>query len=709
MDIAPDGHIWVGAFNDGISRLNPSTGIVKRFGGENSGLPADNIRSIIINDDASAMAVTVRGIAMYDPETDQWSSVRMIDAPGGASPDDFFLMDALEDNVGRLWLATEDGGLFRYNENRSRVDYFRHDGVAESGLRTNILLALHEDVNDNLWVGTDDRGLHRWLPEFGMDTLATKMYAQADGLPAADAGALFSDASGRLWVASDTELAVLEPATDRFRSFGVDDGLDTGRFTDNGQWQDPESGELWMGHGRGVVVFDPDKVVQKSPAPKVHLSALRLFNSVDAAGAPVSVPGIRSLSQIELRHTDNIIELDLATSSYRNTDQQQFEYRLEGLSEAWISLGNRSTITLTNLDAGKYTLWLRASNDDDVWSEDTRALTIRQLPPWWASTVAYIIYSLLLVGAVSGTWVGQRRKLVATERRRAEDERKELELQKARELEVAFKKLDAAHSQLKETQDQLVHSEKMASLGQLTAGIAHEIKNPLNFVKNFAELNTELLEELIEEIEGLDVPEDVQDLVEDILSNARHIVKHGSRADTIVASMMDHAVAGSGEKEPTDINAHVQEFANLSYHAWQAQNDETVIKIGFDLADDIPSVPIVAQEMGRVWLNIFNNAYYAVNEKADSTAESYTPTITVGSRSVENGIEVTITDNGPGIPPDERGNIFDPFYTTKPTGFGNTGLGLSMTHDIVSKGHSGTLIVGESDSGGAVFTIILPS
>jgi len=281
---------------------------------------------------------------------------------------------------------------------------------------------------------------------------------------------------------------------------------------------------------------------------------------------------------------------------------------------------------------------------------------------------------------------------------------------------------------LKSTQSQLIQSEKMASLGELTAGIAHEIQNPLNFVNNFSELNNELLQEL-GPLDKLGVTADQQDILKDLQSNSEKINHHGQRAAAIVKGMLQHSRTSSGQKEPTDINALCDEYLRLAYHGLRAKdkNFNAEFKTVFDTS--IPKVNIVPQDMGRVVLNLINNAFFAVGERGKEEAIShkveaisseekvipsglqltpYSPTVTVSTKNLGNKIEITVSDNGTGIPNEIKEKIFQPFFTTKPTGQG-TGLGLSLAYDIVTKVHEGKLTVTSEQGKGTTFKIEIPT
>jgi signal transduction histidine kinase len=258
---------------------------------------------------------------------------------------------------------------------------------------------------------------------------------------------------------------------------------------------------------------------------------------------------------------------------------------------------------------------------------------------------------------------------------------------------------------LKATQSQLIQSEKMASLGELTAGIAHEIQNPLNFVNNFSEVSNELIDEMMEEIDNNDL-EEVKAIAQDVKQNLDKITHHGKRADAIVKGMLQHSRSSDGKKELTNINALADEFFRLAYHGLRAKDKTFNASLKTDFDDSIGKVNMAAQDIGRVILNLITNAFYAVDEKKKGGAENYEPTVTVSTHKEGDKLEIKVADNGNGIPQKILDKIFQPFFTTKPTGQG-TGLGLSLSYDIV-KAHGGELKVETIENEGTEFKIILP-
>jgi signal transduction histidine kinase len=289
------------------------------------------------------------------------------------------------------------------------------------------------------------------------------------------------------------------------------------------------------------------------------------------------------------------------------------------------------------------------------------------------------------------------------------------EAQETLEAKVADRTRELARSleELRAAQDRLVQTEKLASLGQLTAGIAHEIKNPLNFVNNFAELSGELLDELEELLagaqEGLDpkLREEVAGLAATLRDNLGKVVLHGKRADSIVRNMLAHSREGGGERREIDLNAVVDETLNLAWHGARAERPGFNVTLHRSLDPAVGRVEVYPQEFTRVLLNLFGNGFHAVQDKGRGAAAGFAPELLVATRALPDAVEITVRDNGTGIPEAVRARIFEPFFTTKPAGEG-TGLGLSLSHDIVVKQHGGTIAVTTEPGAWTEFTIRLP-
>ena len=278
--------------------------------------------------------------------------------------------------------------------------------------------------------------------------------------------------------------------------------------------------------------------------------------------------------------------------------------------------------------------------------------------------------------------------------------------QKRKAIEETNAALTKSLEELKAAQAQLIQSEKMASLGELTAGIAHEIQNPLNFVNNFSEVSKELLDEMKAELDIGNI-DDAKQVATDVIQNLEKILHHGKRADGIVKGMLQHSRTGSGQKELTDINTLADEYLRLAYHGMRAKEKSFNATLKTDYDQTIGNIQIIPQDIGRAVLNLITNAFYAVGQKKQQEPEGFEPTISVSTKRIGDKAVIKITDNGNGIPQKVLDKIFQPFFTTKPTGQG-TGLGLSLSYDIV-KAHGGELKVETTEGEGSTFIISIPT
>ncbi|MBS1526500.1 MAG: sensor histidine kinase [Bacteroidetes bacterium] len=326
-----------------------------------------------------------------------------------------------------------------------------------------------------------------------------------------------------------------------------------------------------------------------------------------------------------------------------------------------------------------------------------------------------IVLSILLAREFAHNLISLRLKLAEVESLSARSLRQEQEKQQIlanqnivleQQVTERTAELNRSLINLKATQTQLIQSEKMASLGELTAGIAHEIQNPLNFVNNFSEVSVELVDEMDEELDKGDVTE-AKAISGDIKNNLEKIRHHGKRADAIVKGMLQHSRISSGQKEPTDLNALADEYLRLAYHGLRAKDKDFNADLVTNFDKTLPKVNVIPQDMGRVLLNLINNAFYATQQKAKTAGNDYKPTVEVSTAQQNGSIIITVKDNGNGIPDGIKDKIMQPFFTTKPTGEG-TGLGLSLSYDIVVKGHGGKLSIESKTGEGSEFVISIP-
>ncbi|MEO8233562.1 MAG: ATP-binding protein [Ignavibacteriota bacterium] len=490
-------------------------------------------------------------------------------------------------------------------------------------------------------------------------------------------------------------------------------------------YPDPEyPGVIWFG-GEGIIVrYDPKVFKNYSIDYHALIRRVTVKDSVIFGGAYKNKKEHLLIPKID--YSNNNLRFEFAAPYYDGQSATQYQILLDGFDKTWSEWTNETKKDYTNLPEGEYHFRVRAKNLYNHLSSEA-VYSFKILPPWWRTWWAYVVYILILGLLIFMVDRIQRHRLVKKERERAEiretklrsqavdaenkmlqseNERKELELRKATELKAAYTELKNTHENLKATQQQLVTQQKLASLGALTAGIAHEIKNPLNFVNNFSEVSRELLDEMKLEIQNNNLDE-VIELIGDLKQNLDKINQHGKRADSIVKGMLLHSRGTSGEKTPTDINDLLDQYVNLAYHGMRAQNKEFNITIEKDYDETLEKINVVPQDISRVFLNIINNACYAANEKKKKSGNSFVPLLKVSTRKLADKVEIRIGDNGNGIPADHLEKIFQPFFTTKPSGEG-TGLGLSLSYDIVTKMHGGELKVETKEGEGTTFIISLP-
>ena len=559
-----------------------------------------------------------------------------------------------------------------------------------------------------MWVGTP-----LGLAVLDADTAAvTHLITAGDGLRAGNATSFaVSPVSGMLWVGTNQGLAEIDPETyEVLRNVTRQDGL-----VDNEVWYygsvhfDP-AGTLYFGTARGISIYDPaaDKVNEVPPK-------LKLTNIVSE----------------EIRGERNEFVFEYAALSFGNERQVRYQTRLLGFYDEWSPLKSDTRVNFTNLSAfflpKRYTFEVQAVNESGVASVVPLSFEFHVDPPplltWWA----FLIYFVILAAGIFSVDRFQRVRLIKKEREaaylretelkaetaiaksnaaeaqakalQAENDLKAAELEKARELEVAY-------HELKSTQNRLIQAEKMASLGRLSTGIAHEIKNPLNFINNFSEVSRELVDELKTAIAGSD-QEEIDYILENLSFNTRKIDEHGKRADAIVRSMMQHSRGGQGEFEEVQLNKLINEYVDLAYQGKKSQNNGLDVQISSSLDPSITSMTIIPQKFGQVLQNIVENALDSMWKHQKKASGDYRPEIRITSRRNNGHVEIRISDNGPGIPDHIQEKIFEPFFTTKPTGEG-TGLGLSLSYDFITQSHNGKLELGDPELGGATFVISLP-
>jgi len=627
------------------------------------------------------------------------------------------------DSTSGLWILTNNG-LFYYNYDSENIERHAYDPNMGDILASQDINSLFRDYNGIVWVGTWGGGLSR----YDTKNLKIETFTMADGLPSMSIQYILKDSENNdLWLSTFNGISRFDLDTNQLVNFSTANGLHSQLFVD-GSGLKTSDGLFIFGGSNGITYFRPSEVSKSSPPPKMYFIDLKINGE-----SHVFDNGIYNEENLTLTHNQNTISIDYTGIHYSNPARNRFSYILENYDTGWQDVGLQRTAYYPNLPPGNYVFRVKAANSNGVWNEEGIAMRIVIRPPWWKTIWAYLLYGLLLAGAVFGIDHSQRRRLIRKEQERA----REKELAQAKEIEKAYndlgkahQNLEKAHSNLKAAQDQLVQQEKLASLGQLTAGIAHEIKNPLNFVNNFSEVSREMIQELREEITeflneiGLNNKSSqitgkqlksaglILELLDEIESNQIKVNEHGKRADGIVKSMLQHSRGGNGKMEPTDLNVMVKEYVNLSFHGMRAGKDPINVDIDLQLDDSVGEVPLVIEDFSRVMLNVCGNAFDAMREKlrrsevGGQTSAAYLPKLTVRTRSRVDTVTIEIQDNGPGIPEKIKDKILQPFYTTK-KGTQGTGLGLSITNDIIMA-HRGKIDIESIMGDETRFTITIP-
>ena len=601
------------------------------------------------------------------------------------------ISDAFESKTHGLWLVT-NFGLFLYDYTKDKIERHGYNINAGDVFASQDINSFYEDNSGIAWVGGWQGGLSRYNVETGK----IKTYTRNDGLPSMSVQAILPDDENNvLWLSTFDGLSRFNYKTEKFNNYSIADGIQSQLFAD-GSYLKTSDGHFIFGGSNGITVFNGNDITTNSQPPRVLLTDLKLFDkSVIPGNQTVLKNPIYDTKEILLAHDQNNISIDFMALHYSNPSKNQCAYKLENYDNDWREVGNQHEASYPKLPPGNYVFHVKAANNNGVWNEEGASLKITINPPWWNTYWAYSLYLLLFALGVYSADRYFRNRVI----------RKERERNQAHELAQA-KEIEKAYTELKSTQSQLIQSEKMASLGELTAGIAHEIQNPLNFVNNFSEVNTELIEEMQQEMDKGNLIE-AKAISNDIKENEQKITHHGKRADAIVKGMLQHSRSNSGVKELTDINALADEYLRLAYHGLRAKDKSFNATMKTDFDESIGNINIIPQDIGRVILNLITNAFYAVTEKKKGFGEGFEPTVSVSTKRNDDQVMICVRDNGAGIPQKVLDKIFQPFFTTKPTGQG-TGLGLSLAYDIV-KAHGGELKVDTEEGEGSEFIVLLIS
>jgi signal transduction histidine kinase/ligand-binding sensor domain-containing protein len=765
---AKDGNIWIGT-EGGIDVYDPETRSLKHLGIE-QGLVND--RNTRLMEDSKGRIWTcgsISGVNVIDPvnETIQQitknegiveNRIRSIfeDNNGlfwlGGNAGELITLDLkksiinnlvldtaqvqvtnniiIEDDKNHIWIGTLDSGIQKIdpsNNMRQRI-------TTANGLVHDRVYSLYADDKNAIWAVTQ-KGVQ--IIDFDNKKLTT--FTTTEGLGANDVYDV-THQKGETFLGTSNGLTILKHLDNgteqgfwKVKTVGKNQGLNLVDFSENSFTFD-KNDRLWAGV-QGLMLTVMDEIKEDTTVYPTAITGInimdkkRIFNDLllekekrvtldslwnqnqtylvaktakDSSYLALNnihwstVQGAHNMPMdLELPYTQNYLSFNFNGGQFSNPDKVVYRYILEGIDKNWSPITNKTVSeNYRDLPAGNYNFKVTSKGFNEVWSKPTE-LQFSILPPWYKTWWAYTIFVALFLG-LGLVILHYRSQYLKNENRILEE--------KVNNRTAELKK---TIDELENTQSQLIHSEKMASLGELTAGIAHEIQNPMNFINNFSEVSIELIDEMCEELDKGDV-EEVKTISKDIAQNLDKINHHGKRASSIVKGMLEHSRNTSGQKELTDINVLADEYLRLSYHGLRAKNKSFNADFKTDLDESLPKVEVVPQDLGRVVLNLINNAFYAVTSiPEEERDEKYKPMVTVSTKKMKEQVLITIKDNGPGIPDDIKEKIFQPFFTTKPTGKG-TGLGLSLAYDIITQGHGGAIELDTTLGKGTKFSIYIP-
>jgi signal transduction histidine kinase/ligand-binding sensor domain-containing protein len=624
---------------------------------------------------------TKKGLYEYSGEHQTLNQYH-IDIEGEYEPNTPLLLE----RDGDLWAATTDG-IAIFNAKTGAT------GHLMKGIKVN---CLYQDAEGSIWAGTNNRGLFRYNRSADSMVVFLEPQSVSGGDKIVN---VIEDVDKKLWIVTGSAIMKCNADRKQFFVYGKKNGIRSNTLRHGGIWK-TMGGEILIGNAKGFYVLSPREMNEVSHPLQLNITGFTINNKPVVAGMESSLPGaIEETNHISLPYQKNNFSFSFAAIDYRAPEANKYYTLLENFDSVWRDAGGDKTANYINIPPGHYIFRVKATNIDNITTE--KAIDIIISPPWYKTWWAYTIYCVITLTFIVVIHRFQQQRTIRREREMAQVK----ELAQAREIEQAY-------AELKSTQAQLIQSEKMASLGEMTAGIAHEMRNPLNFVNNFTELNNELIGEIRKETEkGISEngrSELIEELLQGVYANNEKINFHGKRADAIVKSMLQHSQGGTGTKEPTDINDLADKYLRLAYSVtWAKDNVATAIGLKTDFDGSLKDISIIPQDIGKALLNLYNNAFYAVREKAaGKTPEDWEPQLIVTTKKYGNQVIISVMDNGSGIPENIIDKIFQPFFTTKPTGQG-TGLGLSLAYDIV-KAHGGLLSVESKPGEGSIFTIRLP-
>lgn len=688
--------LWVATEGDGLSVFSSDRVVLRKYrhiGSDKNSLSSNNVTRVYQDYEGTVWVGTFKGLNKLNSNERKFT--RFLFTKDTANVSSNTITTIYKDRQDEVWVGTwRNGGVQKLNERTGRFKNY---------LNGTSVMSLYKDSRGILWVGGDD-GLYRLDPS--SDTFI-KFSDVSSPIAINNVGNLMEDDNTHLWFTSNLGIIKLNLSRNETSIFGKNHGVivDDLDYFSGFKGRDKK---IYLADANGYFAFSPEQLTKVARPPIISIRNFRLADrDVQVARKGILKQPLSTIKKIQLRYNQDVFSFDFAVLDYTYPRDNRHIFMLENFDNGWRRAGTEGRAYYFNVPAGKYIFRVKGANSRGLWSE--RAIEIIISPPWWRTWWAYILFFLSAVALISG-FANYRARNLLLDKRKLEEKiniRTAEIVRQKEELAAQRDSLEQALSELRNAQAQLIQSEKMASLGELTAGIAHEIQNPLNFVNNFSEVSAELIDDMEKELEDGD-PQDAKIISADIKENLKKILSHGKRADAIVKGMLQHSRSSSGAKESTDINSLADEYLRLSYFGLRAKDKTFNAVIDTDLDPSLEKINVVPQDIGRVLLNLLNNAFYSVGEKKKLNGESFKPMVKLSTKKQGRIVEIRVRDNGLGMSKQLLDKIYEPFFTTKPAGHG-TGLGLSLSYEIITKDHNGELEVDTVEGEFAEFIIRLPT
>jgi len=682
------GSIWIGTYGGGLNRYNRRRNRFTRFVNDPhdpnnpTRLSHNRVKTIFEDRSGTLWIGTNGGLNRYDRNNNKFQHFKHNrNDPNSLSHNQVSVI--YEAKNGIFWIGTSGGGLNKFDPKEGQFSSYKLDKADINSLSHNTVTTIFEDEQGSLWIGTHGGGLNELDRKENNFTRFTK----EEGLPSDDIFGILGDKEGNLWLSTSNGISKFNLQTQIFRNYDVNDGLQSNEFN-TGAFHKNKNGEMFFGGVNGFNSFFPEKIKDNPHIPPIVLTGFKILDR------PVIFDkAISEIDKIELSYKDNFFSFEFAALDFAEPEKNYYAYMMKGLDEDWINLGPKRTVSYRNLSQGVYYFRVKGSNNDRVWNKEGIEIKISVIPPFWQTWWFRIIAGVTILG-IAFTWYGMRIKNV-------ESQKRNLEIQVAErtyELENKTEELESALENLKKAQAQLIQVEKMSALGQMVAGIAHEMNTPLGYVKSNLFVAAKAIEKQI-------VPptrsKKRKKKYYDVIHMLKSCLAGTDRLGDLVVGLRNFSRLDDMDKAEIDMTECMESTLLIAKHVLEDHN----VKVKKNFQPNV-NLNCYGAQLNQVFLNIITNAAQAMSEFNKDKNGKIKNILNLYILQKDGKVIIKIKDNGGGIQKKIRDKIFDPFFTTKPVGQG-TGLGLSISYQIVEK-HNGSIEVNIEENVGSEFIVIFP-